>query len=72
LVKEDDMTTLAIFIEAIARLGNISHEDAARVADYYIAKKIAKADRHGAGYNVAHGAFLDAEVIQRAVEAARS
>ena len=65
------MTTYTRFIESIAALGNIPTEDAKLVADYYVSEKIAVCDKIGGQYGVVHGAFLNADVIARAVDAAK-
>lgn len=59
------------FIDALQANNGITREDASRVLTYYLKHRIAKID-HGIGHvNVKHGAFLDQDVILRAVEQTR-
>ena len=62
------MTTTARLAEAIANAAKIDLATAAKVADYYVAQKIAKIDCVHGGLTLAHGAFLDADVIHRAAQ----
>jgi len=55
------------FIETLMNLSNISREDAVKVKDLYLKNKIAKCDAVIGRISVKHGAFLDKEVILRAV-----
>ena len=59
------------FIESLQRLGGITEDQATLVMNYYLKHRIAKID-HGIGrVNVKHGAFLDRDVILRAVDQTR-
>lgn len=63
------MATKQAMIEAIAKQGRIDQERASKVLDIY--KKL-KAITFGAhdGYQITHGAFLDRDVILRALSEA--
>lgn len=60
-------TGLAKLVDALQRSGAPDRATAARVAAYYIKHKLAKIDVHVGQFNVKHGAFLDADVVARAV-----
>lgn len=57
------------FIKTIMTFGNISKADAVKVKDFYLKNKIAKLDPIIGRISVKHGAFLEAEIINRAVNA---
>ncbi len=54
-------------VDTLAKFGNISHDDAAKVAKYYVKHKLVKLDAYHARYQYKHGALLDADVIARAL-----
>lgn len=54
----------------IARCGKIDEASATKVAKLYLKEKLAKIDLYNGTANVKHGAFLDKEVIGRALAAA--
>lgn len=54
----------------LAALAAISEADAQKAADYYVKHRIVKLDAVGGRYLVSHGAYFEADVIKRAVEAA--
>ena len=56
------------FTEGLAIAGGIDYETARKVTDFYLANKIARRAHGGSAINVTHGAFLDREVILRAVK----
>ena len=58
------------FIEVIEEAGSVSREDATKVKDFYLKNRLAKLDSGIGRINVTHGAYLDADVIQRAVDMA--
>ena len=58
------------FIETLQRCGNISRDDAIKVKAYYLKHRLAKLDTGVGVINVKHGAYLDNDVIHRAVDAA--
>ena len=59
-----EMTNLA---KLLAGRG-LSNDDAAMVAEYYKRERIAKVDNVSGSITFAHGAFLDADVLARAVK----
>lgn len=60
----------ANFAETLAAAGGISEGDAIKVMNLYLKSKLAKLDRHIGRISVKHGAYLDRDVIRRAVEMA--
>ena len=56
------------FIETLQRCGNISQEDATKVKTLYLKHRLAKLDTGVGVINVKHGAYLDKDVIRRAVD----
>lgn len=56
------------FIEVLVALGGITDEQAQKVLAYYVKHKLVKLSIGVGAYNVKHSAFLDRDVIQRAVE----
>ena len=57
------MSTRDGAIEAIARMGDVTQEQAARVYEIYRNAKILKVRPNG-GWTVTHGAYLDKSSIQ--------
>ena len=57
----------ANFIETLTRLGEIDEPAAHKVKNLYLRHRIAKLDLGIGRINVKHGAFLDRDVIRRAV-----
>jgi len=55
------------FIASLMELGGITRAEATRVCDLYRREKLIKRDAVGGVYNVKHGAFLDRDVIRRAL-----
>lgn len=51
----------------LAELGGLTDAEAETAAAYYLRHRLAKLDRINGTSSVVHGAFLDAEVIRRAV-----
>lgn len=60
------MTTKQHMIEAIATAGAISVDQAEQVLAVFIKVKAVKFGAHD-GFTVTHGAFMDREVIRRAL-----
>jgi hypothetical protein len=60
------MTTKPDFIDLIASQGALDTPDAERVFEYYRRRKILKATASH-GYQIVHGAYLDQDVITRAL-----
>ena len=56
----------ADLIEVLRTAGANNHAE--EVAAYYINEKIVKLDMNIGRYKFTHGAFLDADVIERAIE----
>ena len=59
-------------VAILANAGQISTSDARIVADYYIKHKIAKPSFNDGQVTFQHGAFLDSDLIKRALEEATS
>lgn len=55
------------FIETIRNISKCTEEQATKVFKIYLKEKIIKRDLQMGKYNVKHGAFLDKEVIQNAI-----
>jgi len=55
------------FIDTLMEFGGITRAEATRVFDLYRREKLIKRDAAGGVYNVTHGAFLDRDVIRRAL-----
>ncbi len=55
------------FTETLIRLGEFDREDAIKVKNLYLAKKLAKIDIGIGRINVKHGAYLDQDVLTRAL-----
>ena len=64
------MTTKQHMIEAIAEHGAISSAQAEKVLSVFIKVKAVKFGAHD-GFMVTHGAFMDREVIRRALSQAK-
>jgi nucleoid DNA-binding protein len=60
------MTTKQNMIDAIARQGRITTDQAAKVLAVYVNVKAIKYGVHD-GYTIKHGAFMDRDVILRAL-----
>jgi hypothetical protein len=60
------------FVETLMRCGNISKEDATKVMNLYLKKKLAKMDAVIGRISVKHGAFLDPHAIANAVKMVNS
>lgn len=58
------------FIERLQDLGQISRADAIKVKEFYLKNRLAKLDAGIGRISVKHGAYLDRDVIRRAVEMA--
>ncbi len=58
------------FIEVLQNAGGISRADAVKVKDFYLKHRLAKTDTGIGRISVKHGAYLDADVIRRAVDQA--
>lgn len=54
-------------VECIATLGGVSSDAAARVFRHYRKIKVVRLDAVSGRYRVTHGAFLDRDVIAKAV-----
>lgn len=61
----------AKLVEACARQGELSPEDAELAASELLARKVAKLDPIVGQFTVKHGAFLEKDVLARAVEFAK-
>lgn len=61
------MTSKENFIEALIAISKCSPDQAEKVLSFYLKNKIAKIDPHIGQINVRHGAFLDKDVILRAI-----
>jgi predicted phage-related endonuclease len=57
------------FVETLVRCGEISAADARKVMSFYLKNKIAKLDAVIGRVSVQHGAFLEKDVIRRAIVA---
>lgn len=57
------------FVSALSEFCHLSIEDAGLVANLYTKLRVAR--YNGMSYNVTHGAFLDEDVIERAVKKAK-
>ena len=57
------------FIDTLMTLGDVSRADATKAMRAMLRLKVAKLDAVSGRINVKHGAYLDREVIQRAVNA---
>ena len=57
----------AAFVEIIMRCGGCTETEAQRVSDFYMRERLAKLDAVVGTINVKHGAYLDHDVIQRAI-----
>lgn len=57
------------FISNVAQAGGISSDEAAKVMAQYKKAGVLKRDAVGGTLNVKHGAFMDKDVIHRALEA---
>lgn len=55
------------FAEIIANIGDCDMNTAHSVTAYYLKNKIAKLDPVGGNIKVTHGAYLDADVVARAI-----
>jgi hypothetical protein len=60
------------FISNVSKLGGISPDEATKVMDHYQKLGLLKRDAVSGTLNVKHGAFMDKDVINRALEATRS
>lgn len=58
------------FVETLQRCGDISRADAIKVKTLYLKHRLAKLDTGVGVINVKHGAYLEPDVIRRAVDAA--
>lgn len=56
------------FIETISRLAGVSVADAKKIYNYYYKHKIIKSCKHTGQIRVTHGAFLDKDVLLRALK----
>ena len=56
------------FVETLTRLGGIDEQTAEKVMTFYIKNRLAKLDMPSSRISVKHGAYLDADVIQRAAK----
>lgn len=57
------------FIEYCQTTAKLSKTEAQKVLAYYLKHKLMKLDAVTGDFKVKHGAYLDADVLQRAVEA---
>ena len=55
------------FIGTLMRWGDVNRADAIKVKNFYIKKRLVKVDTGIGRISVKHGAFLDRDVIRRAV-----
>jgi len=60
------------FVESIERLGDLNADDAKLVANFYMKSKLAKMDAVGGRILVKHGAYLDKDIIVKALGMAKS
>lgn len=58
------------FVDYLVNAASISAKEARKVMAFYLKKKFAKLDAVGGRISVKHGAFLDRDVILRAVATA--
>lgn len=58
------------FVEVLRAAGDISQADALRVKTLYLKHRLAKMDTGIGRISVKHGAYLERDVIQRAVDMA--
>lgn len=61
--------TRAAFVDFVVGSSDLTESDAETVLDFYVRQKVATYNVHD-GYNVKHGAFMDADVLERALQAA--
>ena len=54
--------------ESIARQAGCDTKDANKIISYYLQEKIVKIDKHNGGLLLTHGAFMDKDVLLRALE----
>jgi len=59
------------FVESIERLGDLNADDAQVVANFYLKSKLAKMDAVIGRISVKHGAYLDKEIIVKALGMAK-
>jgi hypothetical protein len=59
------------FAAQLSRIAGLSTDDAFKVLNIYIKNKLVKRDTCNQTWNVKHGAFLNYDVIIRALEAAQ-
>lgn len=62
---------LARFTAMLVENHGLSETEALLVRDVYLDEKILKIDPIGGGFAILHAAFLEADVLRRAVEAGR-
>ena len=65
-IAQRGVNAVEAFVEDIMAAGGMDREDAGKVADFYLANKIAKIDYGIGRVNVKHGAYWDADVLARA------
>ncbi len=58
------------FIDTLMRWGGITREEAIAVKAFYIKHKLVKVDKGIGRISVKHGAYLDKDVIKKAVKEA--
>lgn len=56
-------------VDTLAEAANISRDDAQKAARYYVKHKLVKLDPIIGRYDFKHGAFIESDVIRRAVVA---
>ncbi len=62
------MSTTDNFLSCIRRIAKCTQGEARKVLERYRQDKILKFDSVNGSWSVVHGAFLDADVIQRAIK----
>jgi cystathionine beta-lyase family protein involved in aluminum resistance len=56
------------FLDTVMEIGHITHTEALRVLAAYRKAKVVKMDPVMGDFHVKHGAFMEADVIQRAAK----
>lgn len=57
----------AAFIETLMRCGECTRDEAIKVKDFYLKNKLAKLHTQTGEITVQHGAYLETDVIQSAI-----
>ena len=66
--KEEIMSSLDQMTEAISAKINCGSDSAKRIVEYYQREKILSFDKVNGGISLAHGAFMDKDILEAALE----